>query len=52
MASHWGANDQVDGYTSKFWGVFMMPLMTLGMMAAVPGHPKYRPAQGQHRPVP
>jgi uncharacterized membrane protein len=32
MASHWGPNDQVDGYMSKFWGVFMMPLMTLGMM--------------------
>lgn len=32
MASHWGANDQVNGYMSKFWGVFLMPLITLGMM--------------------
>jgi uncharacterized membrane protein len=32
MASHWNANDQVDGTMSKFWGVFMMPLVTLGMM--------------------
>jgi uncharacterized membrane protein len=31
MASHWNANDQVDGYMSKFWGVFMVPLMMLGM---------------------
>ena len=31
MASHWNANDQVDGYMSKFWGVFLMPLITLGM---------------------
>ena len=31
MASHWNANDQVDGYISRFWGVFMMPLVTLGM---------------------
>ena len=31
MASHWNINDQVDGYTSKFIGVFMLPLMTLGM---------------------
>jgi len=31
MASHWNANDQVDGYISKLWGVFMMPLVTLGM---------------------
>jgi uncharacterized membrane protein len=32
MASHWNVNDQVDGYMSKFWGVFMMPLITLGML--------------------
>ncbi len=32
MASHWGVNDQVNGYMSKFWGVFLMPLITLGMM--------------------
>ena len=31
MASHWNVNDQVDGYTSKFWGVFLMPVITLGM---------------------
>ena len=31
MASHWNANDQVDGYMSRFWGVFVMPLVTLGM---------------------
>jgi len=31
MASHWNANDQVDGYMSKFWGVYMMPLVTLGL---------------------
>jgi len=31
MASHWNENDQVDGYISRFWGVFLMPLITLGM---------------------
>ena len=31
MASHWNIQDQVDGYISRFWGVFMMPLMTLGI---------------------
>ena len=31
MASHWNINDQVDGYMPKFWGVFLMPLITLGM---------------------
>lgn len=32
MASHWDINDQVNGYMSKTWGVFMMPLITLGML--------------------
>ena len=32
MASHWDANDQVNGYMSKFWGVFLMPLMTAGLV--------------------
>ena len=33
MASHWNINDEVDGTMPRFWGVFMMPLITLGMMA-------------------
>ena len=31
MASHWNIDDQVDGYMPKFWGVFLLPLITLGM---------------------
>lgn len=33
MASHWDVNDQVNGYMPKFWGLFLMPLVTLGMLA-------------------
>ena len=33
MASHWDINDQVNGYMPKVWGVFLMPLITLGMFA-------------------
>ena len=32
MASHWNIDDQVDGYMPKFWGVFLLPLITLGLM--------------------
>lgn len=32
MASHWNINDEVDGYVPRVWGVFMMPLITLGML--------------------
>ena len=31
MASHWDVNDQVNGYMSRFWGVYLMPLITIGM---------------------
>ena len=31
MASHWNINDEVDGYMPKFWGVFLMPLISLGL---------------------
>jgi uncharacterized membrane protein len=31
MASHWNMNDEVDGAMSKFWGVFLMPLIALGL---------------------
>jgi uncharacterized membrane protein len=31
MASHWDVNDQVNGYMSRFWGVFLMPIITTGL---------------------
>ncbi len=33
MASHWGLNDEVNGTMSRFWGAFLMPVMSLGMLA-------------------
>jgi uncharacterized membrane protein len=33
MPSHWNAAGQVDGYMSKFWGVFMMPIITVALVA-------------------
>jgi len=32
MASHWNINDQVDGTMSKFWGVFLLPMVLAGML--------------------
>ena len=32
MASHWGVDDQVNGTMSKFWGVFLMPVITIVML--------------------
>lgn len=33
VASHWGVDDQVNGTMPRFWGVFLMPLISIGMLA-------------------
>ena len=40
MASHWNTANQVDGYMSRFWGAFLMPIITVGILAlflVIPG---------------
>jgi len=32
VAGHWNINGEVDGYISKFWGLFLMPFISLGML--------------------
>lgn len=31
VASHWDAQGEVDGYMSKFWGLFLMPLLLVAL---------------------
>lgn len=31
MASHWNAQGEVDGYMSKFWGLFLVPFISAGL---------------------
>jgi uncharacterized membrane protein len=31
MASHWNINNQVDGYMTRFWAVFMLPIIAAGL---------------------
>ncbi|MFA5746844.1 MAG: DUF1648 domain-containing protein [Candidatus Paceibacterota bacterium] len=31
VASHWNENGEVNGYMPKFWGVFLMPILSLVM---------------------
>lgn len=31
MASHWNAAGDVDGYISRFWGVFLLPFTVVGL---------------------
>ncbi|MFA5406207.1 MAG: SdpI family protein [Candidatus Nanoarchaeia archaeon] len=32
MASHWDINGNVNDYLPKFWGLFIMPLVSLGLL--------------------
>jgi len=32
VASHWNAQGLVDGYMSRFWGLFLMPILSVGML--------------------
>ena len=43
IASHWNAQGQVDGYMSKFWGVFLMPFISLGLFLLFVIIPKIDP---------
>lgn len=45
MASHWNINDRADGYMSRTWGVFLMPLITLGMFVLFLVIPSIDPLQ-------
>lgn len=31
IASHWNIRGEVDGYMSKFWGVFLMPMISIAL---------------------
>ncbi len=43
MASHWNARGEVNGYMSRFWGSFLMPLITLGLVGMFLVLPKIDP---------
>ena len=32
MASHWGIAGEVNGYMPKFWGLFLMPIISVAML--------------------
>ena len=43
MASHWNAKGQVDGYISKFWGLFLIPIISVGLLLLFQLIPKIDP---------
>ncbi len=43
VASHWGSSGQVNGYMSKFWGLFLMPIISLLIFLLLVFIPKIDP---------
>jgi len=43
MASHWNIQGQVDGYMSKFWGLFLMPFVLVGLALLFTAIPRIDP---------
>ncbi len=43
IASHWNAAGEVDGYLSKFWGLFLIPFIMTGFVALFAVPPRIDP---------
>ena len=43
VVSHWNAAGQADGYSSKFWGLFLIPLIMTGFVALFAVLPRIDP---------
>jgi uncharacterized membrane protein len=43
MPSHWNAAGEVDGYMAKSWGLFLMPLLAVGVFLLFLAIPKIDP---------
>lgn len=43
MASHWNSKGEVDGYMSKFWALFLMPFISIGLFLLFVLIPKIDP---------
>lgn len=43
IPSHWNAQGEVNGYMHKFWGLFMLPLISIGLLLLFIAIPKIDP---------
>jgi len=43
MASHWNIQGEVDAYISRFWGLFLIPITSIGLLALFVLIPKIDP---------
>jgi len=45
MPSHWNSAGDVDDYMPKFWGLFLMPIVTLGILLLLVFLPRIDPSR-------
>ncbi len=43
MPSHWNAQGEIDGYMDKFWGLFLLPMISVGLFVLFIYLPKIEP---------
>jgi len=48
IASHWGLTGQANGYVSKFWGLFVMPLISAALYGLFILLPKIDPLKANY----
>lgn len=49
LASHWGQNGQVNGYMPKFWALFLMPIISAGMLLLFYFLPRIDPLKNNYK---
>ena len=49
IASHWGSDGQVNGYMSKFWGIFLVPIISIAMLLLFYFLPKLDPLKKNYK---
>ncbi len=43
IPTHWNAQGEIDGYMDKLWGLFLLPVISLGLFALFNFIPKFEP---------
>ena len=43
IPTHWDAQGQINGYMDKFWGLFLLPIISFGIFALFVYIPKFDP---------
>jgi uncharacterized membrane protein len=49
IASHWDTNGQVNGYMPKFWGIFLVPIISVVMLLLFTFLPKLDPLKKNYK---